>query len=118
MKQLEAAQSDFFKVPERQDDFAEAALRERGTPCQKKRHTAPLFRSIKLKNGPKTTTTNFGSPSNSPQLVKTNRFWRDYVNHEAGKPFLTQHVSDATGNFTEMMLAFAVLDLPFESPEA
>lgn len=51
------------------------------------------------------------------QLVKSNRFWRDYVNHEAGKPFLSQHLSDATGNFTEMMLALAVLDLPFEAPK-
>ncbi len=51
------------------------------------------------------------------ELVKTNRFWRDYVNHEAGKPFLSQHITEASGNFTEMMLALAVLDLPFEAPK-
>lgn len=48
-------------------------------------------------------------------LVKVNRFWLDYANHDPAKPFLSRHFSEASGNFTEMMLALAILDLPFEA---
>jgi hypothetical protein len=48
-------------------------------------------------------------------LVPPNRFWRDFVNHDGKSPFLSPHLTDATSSFTEMMLALAVLDLPFES---
>jgi hypothetical protein len=50
-------------------------------------------------------------------LVNTNRFWRDYANLPADQAFLSPHVAEATHSFTEMMLALAVLDLPWESPE-
>lgn len=46
-------------------------------------------------------------------LVKVNAFWRDYAEHEAGRPFISKHLAEAAGNFTEMMLALAVLELPF-----
>jgi len=50
-------------------------------------------------------------------LVTVNAFWNDYAAH-GGKPgFLSQHVAEASRNFTEMMLALAVLDLPFEAAE-
>jgi len=49
-------------------------------------------------------------------LVTVNSFWRDYAQHDpaGGKPFLSTNVADASRNFTEMLLALAVLDLPFE----
>ncbi len=47
-------------------------------------------------------------------LVTVNSFWRDYAQHDPAKPFLSTNVADASRNFTEMMLALAVLDLPFE----
>ncbi len=53
-------------------------------------------------------------------LVPVNAFWRDYAAHvAAGKatPFVSANVAEASGNFTEMMLALAVLDLPFDAPE-
>lgn len=53
-------------------------------------------------------------------LVDVNAFWRDYAAHvAAGKatPFVSANVAEAAGNFTEMMLALAVLDLPFDAPE-
>ena len=48
-------------------------------------------------------------------LVKINAFWRDYAVHLAdggNRPFLSEHVAVPTANFSEMMLALAVLDLP------
>lgn len=50
-------------------------------------------------------------------LVQANRLWRDYVNQEPGKPFLSRHIADAATNFTEMMFALSVLDLPFDAPK-
>jgi len=51
-------------------------------------------------------------------LVKINAFWRDYAAHLANGgdgPFLSEHVAEPTSNFSEMMLALAVLDLPVEA---
>lgn len=50
------------------------------------------------------------------ELVKTNRFWRDYANHTGGD-FLSAYFSEANRTFTEMMFAMSVLDLPLKSPE-
>jgi hypothetical protein len=53
-----------------------------------------------------------------PELVTVNAFWRDFAVHEAG-PFVSTNLPRASRNFTEMMLALSVLDLPFdaEAPE-
>ncbi len=57
------------------------------------------------------------------ELITVSPFWRDYAVHVAAnaaaganndKPFLSANVAEASRNFTEMMLALAVLDLPFE----
>jgi hypothetical protein len=53
----------------------------------------------------------------SPQLVTVNRFWRDYVEHPDGEPFLSPYFAEAAGSFTQMMFALAVIDLPFEADE-
>lgn len=50
-------------------------------------------------------------------LVTVNAFWRDYAQHDPARPFLSTNVAEAGRNFPEMMLALAVLDLPFDSPE-
>ncbi len=53
-------------------------------------------------------------------LVKINAFWRDYAAYLADGaegPFLSEHVAEPTSNFSEMMLALAVLDLPVEAGE-
>ncbi|MCC6783877.1 MAG: hypothetical protein IT457_13625 [Planctomycetes bacterium] len=49
------------------------------------------------------------------ELVAPNAFWRDFARHDAGRPFVSVHVAEAIGSFAEMMLALAVLDLPFSS---
>ncbi|MGL4422795.1 MAG: hypothetical protein ACRCZF_19160, partial [Gemmataceae bacterium] len=46
-------------------------------------------------------------------LVAVNRFWVAYAEHDDAKPFLSAHLPEAGRNFTEAMLALAVLDLPF-----
>ncbi len=53
-------------------------------------------------------------------LVTVNAFWRDYAAWVAAGSkggFVSANVAEAGGNFTEMMLALAVLDLPFEAPK-
>ena len=47
-------------------------------------------------------------------LVSVNAFWADYAKHTEGG-FLTEKIPTASRNFTEMMLALAVLDLPYEA---
>lgn len=48
-------------------------------------------------------------------LVAVNAFWRDYAEHDLQQPFRSTNFAEASRNFTEMMLALSVLDLPFES---
>ena len=47
-------------------------------------------------------------------LVPVSTFWADYAKHADGG-FLTPHIPVAARNFSEMMLALAVLDLPYEA---
>ena len=47
-------------------------------------------------------------------LVTVNGFWLDYAKRDPKAPFLSKHLAEAGRNFTEMMLAMAVLDIPFE----
>ncbi len=49
-------------------------------------------------------------------LVTINAFWRDFARHPAGTPFVSRQFAEASRNFTEMLLALSVLDLPWESP--
>ncbi len=46
-------------------------------------------------------------------LIGVSHFWVDYAKHDGQSPFLSRNLADASRNFTEMMLALAVLDLPF-----
>src|SRR5207248_9718539 len=50
-------------------------------------------------------------------LVTVSPFWLDYARHDGKGPFLSRHLADASRNFTEMIFALAVLDLPFEAPK-
>ena len=49
-------------------------------------------------------------------LVELNGFWKDYAAHKNG-PFISANIAETTRNFTEMMFALSLLDLPFESAE-
>lgn len=46
-------------------------------------------------------------------LVAVDPFWLDYARHDDKSPFLSRHLPAASRNFTEMMFALSVLDLPF-----
>lgn len=48
-------------------------------------------------------------------LVKVNPFWLDYARQDGQRPFFSRHLAEASNNFTEIMFALAVLDLPFEA---
>ncbi len=63
-------------------------------------------------------------------LVTSNAFWKDYADSQQGpnpevdaaknpgpQPFFSKHIAEASRNFTEMMFALAVLDLPFDAKE-
>ncbi|MDA1051273.1 MAG: hypothetical protein O3C40_12445 [Planctomycetota bacterium] len=50
-------------------------------------------------------------------LVAVNAFWRDYVELNQVDPFQSRYFAEAAANFTEMMFALSVLDLPFEPAE-
>ncbi|MEQ1860487.1 MAG: hypothetical protein ABMA13_11180 [Chthoniobacteraceae bacterium] len=55
-----------------------------------------------------------------PELIPVNVFWRDFaawIADGAKAPFLSAHFAEAHRNFAEMMLALAVLDLPFDAPK-
>jgi hypothetical protein len=48
-------------------------------------------------------------------LVPVGDFWLDYARHDGKSPFLSRNLAEGSRNFTEMMFALAVLDLPFEA---
>jgi hypothetical protein len=50
-------------------------------------------------------------------LVTVNAFWKDFAQHDPVGPFLSRNLAEASHNFPEMLLALAVLDLPFKSPK-
>ena len=61
-----------------------------------------------------------GITEQNAELVTVNAFWRDYAAWVAAGSkggFVSTNVAEAHRNFTEMMLALAVLDLPFEAPK-
>lgn len=50
-------------------------------------------------------------------LIPVNAFWRDYADAAPGAPFFSAHLAEAASNYTEALLALAVLDLPFDAPK-
>ena len=47
-------------------------------------------------------------------LVTVDRFWRDFARTSEGAPFVSPHFAAAADSLNEMLLALALLDLPFE----
>ncbi len=48
-------------------------------------------------------------------LIPVNAFWQDFANSDANEPFYSVHLAEAARDFSELLLALAVLDLPFEA---
>jgi len=57
-------------------------------------------------------------PNQKAELVKSNAFWLDYLNHTGDAPFVSKNFELAASNIHEALLAMAVLDLPLESKPA
>src|SRR5690606_443681 len=51
------------------------------------------------------------------ELIGVDAFWRDVAHHDPDRPLLSPEFAKATDNFTEMMFALALLDLPFQPAE-
>ena len=51
--------------------------------------------------------------ASTPDVVTVNRFWVDYANAPANQPFVSPAFVEANGSCLEMLMALAVLDLPF-----
>jgi hypothetical protein len=49
----------------------------------------------------------------TPDVVAANRFWLDYAMAPAGRPFVSPAIAEASNSCLEMLMALAVLDLPF-----
>jgi hypothetical protein len=50
-------------------------------------------------------------------LVTVSPFWLDYARYDGKGPFLSRNLAEPSRNFSEMIFALAVLDLPFEAPK-
>ncbi len=50
-------------------------------------------------------------------LITTNEFWRDFAAWDGESGFYSRQFPAATGSFAEMMIALAVLDVPFKAEE-
>ncbi|PHS07368.1 MAG: hypothetical protein COA78_13480, partial [Blastopirellula sp.] len=50
-------------------------------------------------------------------LVSVNAFWKDYADHQGDAPFFSAKFAEASRNFSEIMFALSVLDIPLESGE-
>jgi len=55
--------------------------------------------------------------SHTADLVTPTPFWQDFAEVQPGAPFLSPRFPLATRSVNEMLLALALLDLPFESAE-
>ena len=51
-------------------------------------------------------------------LIAESKFWLDFARHEGEGGFGSRYLGEAARNVHEMLLALAVLDLPFASPES
>ena len=51
-------------------------------------------------------------------LIAESKFWLDFARHEDEGGFGSRYLGEAARNVHEMLLALAVLDLPFASPES
>ena len=55
--------------------------------------------------------------SQNESLVSVNAFWADFASHDPDRPFFSSSLAEASRNFTEVMFALSLLDLPFKAGE-
>ena len=76
-----------------------------------------IARSIRPRSGRRTTTINCRSHSRMESSFRSMPSGADYAAQDPKLPFRSTHIAEASTNFTEMMFALSVLDLPFRSVE-
>lgn len=98
-----------------------SAPRPAAAPMRARRMDAPAaFRQVeRTKELAESDYYRLPTSAESPDRVRPNRFWLDFVLHEGGAGFRSPHVLEAPGTLTETLAALAVLDVPFkaEKPE-
>jgi hypothetical protein len=53
----------------------------------------------------------------SAKLITVNAFWRDFASHRPESPYFSARFVESARNFSEMMFALSLLDLPFAAGE-
>ncbi|MBI4605992.1 MAG: hypothetical protein HY721_28845 [Planctomycetes bacterium] len=85
---------------------------------ERRRQVRQLYRSIeKTQEWAENNYYKVPNASQDASLVTPSGFWLDYARHDGRGPFTSARFAEASRSFTEMMLALAVLDLPFQPGE-
>jgi hypothetical protein len=96
--------------------FAEGDVKEREEEVFARQKVRALFRSLgPTKEWAENNYYNLPLAQQGAELIPLNAFWRDFAAWNGEGAFFSEHLAEAHSNFTEIMLALAVLDLPFDS---
>ena len=83
---------------------------------QSRTKTRPFFKKLdKTKEWAENNYYKLPIKDQNSELIEVNGFWKDFAENDPKKPFLSKNFIYATKNFTEIMLALSVLNLPFKS---
>jgi hypothetical protein len=111
LKQLKAADADYAEKFSEKDGFHAGRLSRREA-------TRQFFRKLPpTKEWAENNYYQLPIAQQGSSLIDVNAFWNDYAASDPGVAFFSGNFIYATGNFSEMMLALAVIDLPFEEPK-
>jgi len=83
---------------------------------ESKSTTRPFFKKLdKTKEWAENNYFNIRQKEQQADLIKVNAFWKDFAANDSKKSFLSKNFIYTTRNFSEIMLALSVLDLPFQA---
>jgi hypothetical protein len=121
LKEAQKRLSDSLSVVS-DDNFAEA-MREEALDREKNKDAVrQLYRKVdKTSEWVENNYYRLPIQTQVASLVGVNGLWKDYAAAIAkdtkGAGFVTKNLAQPTSNFTEMMFALSVIDLPFEAPK-
>ncbi|MFO7904711.1 MAG: hypothetical protein ACQESR_07735 [Planctomycetota bacterium] len=118
-RRLEAAAAK--KKPEKPAEGEEAVDEDAyfyGRDLERRERMRQLYRQLeKTKEWAENNYHHLTIDKQDASLISVNAFWEDFANHDPAQPFLSTHLAEASRNFPEMLLALAVLDVPFTAEE-
>jgi hypothetical protein len=86
------------------------------TRDESKSTNRPFFKKLdKTKEWAENNYFNIRQKDQLSDLIKVNAFWKDFAANDPKRPFHSKNFIYTTQNFSEMMLALSVLDLPFQA---